>query len=146
MYTFESSLFINRPPQEVFDFLTNPANDPQWRSSAVSGEWTSEGPVGVGSTFRSVDKFLGRKIESTNEVTIWDPPNQFSSKSVGGSMPFEGTMKLESKENGTQLTLGGQAELGGLFKIAEGLAGKQIEKQLVADFDALKLVMEERQA
>ena len=146
MFEFENTLFINRPPQEVFDFVIDPGNDPEWRSSAVSGEWTSEGPIGVGSAFRTVDKFLGRKIESTSEVTIWDPPNQFGSKSVGGSMPFEGTIRIESKENGTQLTLRGQAELGGFFKIAEGLAGKQIKKQLVADFDALKLLLEEGQA
>ena len=146
MFEFENSLFINRPPQEVFDFLTNPGNDPQWRSSAVSGEWTSQDPIGVGSTFNTIDKFLGRKIESTNEITIWDPPNQFGFKTVGGPMPFEATTTLESKENGTQLTLRGQAELGGLFKIAEGLAGKQIEKQSLADFDALKLLLEEGKA
>ena len=57
MYTFEKSIFINRPPQEIFDFITNPANDAQWRSSSLSAEWTSEGPVGLGSTQRSVDKF-----------------------------------------------------------------------------------------
>ncbi len=146
MYEFEYGLFINRPPQEVFDFLTDPGNDPQWRSSAVSGEWTSEDPIGVGSTFSSVDKLLGRKMKSTSEVTIWDPPNQFAFKTIGGPMPFESTVAFESKENGTQLTLSGQAELGGVFKIAEGLAGKQIEKQSVADFDALKLLLEEGQA
>ena len=36
MYTFEHSVFINRPQEEVFEFLTNPANDPKWRDSAVS--------------------------------------------------------------------------------------------------------------
>ncbi len=142
MYTFENILFINRPQQEVFDFFTNPANDAQWRSSSVSGEWTSEGPVGVGSTSRAVDKLLGRKIESTSEVTVWDPPNQVARKSVGGPIPFELTAKLEPKEGGTQLTLSGQAELGGFFKMAEGLVCKQIAKQNDADFDALKLLLE----
>jgi carbon monoxide dehydrogenase subunit G len=146
MKTFENSIFINRPQQEVFDYLSNPANDPQWRSGAESAEWTSEGPPGVGSTYRSVDKLLGRKIESTIEVTIWDPPNQFGLKAVGGPLPFEGTITLESQESGTRLTQTGHAEFGGFFKIAEGLVGKQIEKQAVADFDALKLVLEEGQA
>ena len=146
MITFEKSIFINRPQQEVFDFVSNPGNDPQWRSSAESAEWTSEGPVGVGSTYRSVDRFLGRKIEGTTEVTSWDPPHQAGFKSVSGPMSFEGTMKLESKENGTQLTVAAQAEFGGFFKIAEGLVGKQLEKQIDADFDALKLVVEEGQA
>ena len=83
MIAFEKSIFINRPQQEVFDFVSNPANDPQWRSGAESAEWTSEGPVGVGSTYRSVDKLLGRKIEGTTEVTIWDPPPSVSKRPAG---------------------------------------------------------------
>ena len=142
MFTFEKSLFINRPPQEVFDFVSDPAKDTEWRNTAGSSEWTSEGPPGVGSTLHSVDKFLGRKIDSTAEITAWDPPNLYGQKVLSGPIPFEFTIKFESKENGTQLTMSGEAEPGGFFKIAEGLVGKQLEKQLDTDFNALKLVLE----
>ena len=142
MLAWEKSIFINRPQQEVWDFISNPANRVLWLSSAESAEWTSEGPPGVGSTGRSVAKFMGRKIESTSVITIWDPPNQHGLKSVGGPVPFEETMKLESKENGTQLNVHSQMEIGGFFKIAEGLVGKQAEKQGDADFKALKLLLE----
>ena len=142
MINFENSLFINRPRQEVFDFLSNPANYAQWQSSTEVSEWTSEGPPGVGSTQRSVIKFLGRKIDSTIEVTIWDPPQHFGFKVVSGPVPFEGTVRLESKENGTQLTQTFQGEPGGFFKMAERLVGKQIEKSVETDLNALKLVLE----
>ncbi len=146
MFKFEKSLFINRPQQEVFDYLSNPANDAQWQSSTEVSEWTSEGPPGVGSTQRSVIKLLGRKIESSLEVTSWDPPQQLGFKVVSGPIPFEGTIKLESQENGTQVTQTVHAEPGGFFKIAEGLAAKQLQKQVDTDFDALKLVLGEGQA
>jgi len=142
MYTFEKSIFISRPQQEVFDFVTDPANDAKWRSSSVSAEWTSDGPVGVDSTQRSVDKFMGRNLESTSEVTVWEPPNQFGWKSVNSPVPFELSIKFTPQDNGTQVTLSGQAELGGFFKLAEGLAGKQMEKQMDADFNALKDFLE----
>jgi hypothetical protein len=51
-------------------------------------------------------------------------------------------MRPESRENGTQLTLRAQKEGGGFFKMAEGLVGKQAEKQTEADFEALKLMLE----
>lgn len=143
MYTFKKSIFINVPQQDLFDFVTNPANDTKWRPSTISVEWTSEGPVGVGSTQRSVDKFLGREIESTSEVTIWDPPNEYTWKSVGGPIPYDLSMKFSPKDNGTQLTFNGQAEIGGFFKLAEGLAGKQFEKQIDADLNSLKAFLEE---
>jgi carbon monoxide dehydrogenase subunit G len=143
MITFEKSFFIDRSQQEVFDFLADPTNDKKWRASAASAEWVSEGPVGVGSTLRSVDKFLGRKIESTSEITVWDPPQKFGQKTVSGPVPFEITIKLAAEGGGTQLTADFQAEFGGFFKIAEGLVGKQFEKQLDTDFKGLKRVMEE---
>ena len=142
MYKFESSIFINRPVQEVFDFVTNPANSTQWQSGTESAEWTSGGPPGVGSTFKVVASLLGRKIEATIEVTGWDPPNLSRIKSVGGPIPFEITSKFEAQGDGTLLTQTGQAEIGGFFKLAEGLVGKQIEKQGEADSAALKLLLE----
>ena len=142
MYTFEKSLFINRPPQEVFDFATNPANFAQWQSSVECAEWTSDGPPGVGSTFMIVTKFLGRKIEAEVEMTGWDPPNLSSFKSVGGPFPVAGTSRYETKENGTKVTLEGQIKPAGFFKLVEGLIGKQVQKQDGDNFDALKLLLE----
>jgi carbon monoxide dehydrogenase subunit G len=142
MYTFEKSITINRSPQDVFDYMTNPANDAQWQSGIESSEWTSDSPPGVGSTQKVVRSFLGRKIESGVELTGWDPPNQSSGKTVNGPIPFEVTNKFEAQGNGTLLTMTGRAELGGFFKLAEGLVGKQVEKQLDSDLAALKLQLE----
>ena len=83
MVTYEKSIFINRPQQEVFDFLSNPANHSEYSNMAESAEWISQAPHGVGSTYHGVGKALGRKMESTNEITFWDPPNQYGYKSIG---------------------------------------------------------------
>ena len=142
MVSFEKSLFINRPQQEVFDYLSDPANDSEWQSSTISSEWTSEGPPGVGSTLNQSIKFMGRKFESGSEVTAWDPPNHYAQKTTGGPIPFEVNLKFAAEENGTRVTVTGTAETGGFFKLAEGVVGKQLQKQVGSDFDNLKVVME----
>ena len=142
MFKFEKSILINRPQQEVFDFVTDLANDSKWQSNIESVERVSDGPIGVGSTWRYVTKFLGRKNETEIQMTSYDPPHQASVKAINGPVPFENTHKFESQNGGTLLTLTGQAEIGGLFKMAEGLAGKQIEKQMEADAAALKKLLE----
>ena len=142
MFMFERSIWVNRTQQDVFSYLSEPANDREWRDSNVSSEWISDPPHGVGSSYHSVDKFLGRKMEGTTEHHIWDAPDKIGFKSGSGPMSFQFTATLESKENGTQLTFSGQAKLAGLFKMAEGLAGKQMEKQLAVDMDGFKRVME----
>ena len=142
MYKFELSIFINRPVQEVFDYVTNPANYAKWSSGIQSAEWTSDGPPGVGSTVKGVAKFLGRKIEFVTEITGWDPPNLWSVKSVGGPLPLESTSKFEAQGDGTLVTETSQIEIGGFFNLAEGLVGKQFEKQKESDSSALKLLLE----
>ena len=145
MISFEKQLFINRPQQEVFDYASNPANDVQWRDGVVSVAWITDGPPGVGSRQRQVDKFLGRKIDSTLEITSWNPPHRYSQKIVSGPVPFEVTIEFEAMEGGTQLSVSGQAEFGGFFKLAEGLIRKQFEKQLEAEFSNLKQLLEKPQ-
>ena len=142
MYTFENSIYIERSPAEVHDYVTNPANTSQWQSGVESAEWISPSPRGVGSTWRVVNKFLGRRIEAELEVTDWDQPSQITSKIIDGPLPLETTLRFEPKDTGTKLTIKSQGEFGGFFKLAEGLVGKQVEKQVDSDFAALKLLLE----
>jgi uncharacterized membrane protein len=51
MYKFTKNVVINRSQQDVFNFLSNPTNMPQWQSAVESAEWTSTGTPGVGSTY-----------------------------------------------------------------------------------------------
>jgi carbon monoxide dehydrogenase subunit G len=146
MFTYEKNIFVNRPPQDVWDILADPASHSKYSSIAEYAEWTSEDPPGVGSTYRGVGKVLWRKIESTNEITAWDPPNQYGYKSISGSTPFETMYTLEARENGTQLSVHAQIEIGGFFKMAEGLVGKQAKKAADTEFDALKHLLEAGQA
>jgi carbon monoxide dehydrogenase subunit G len=142
MINFSKTVYIERPQQEVFDFLADPTNDPKWRDSSVSAELVTPGPVGVGSQVKSVDKLMGRKIEGTVEFTHWDPPHKFGQKAIGGPIPFESLITLDPKDTGTEVRFEGQAEIGGFFKLAEGLAGRQLEKQIEADLAGLKRTLE----
>jgi carbon monoxide dehydrogenase subunit G len=142
MVTFEVEKYINRSQQEVFDYVSDPANDVQWQGSAQSSEWVSEGPPGVGSQVHSVARFMGRNIDSMLEITSWDPPSTLSQKAVSGPIPFELTIRLEAQDEGTKLNISGNAEAGGFFKLAEGLVGKQLQKQVAKDFETLKQVLE----
>ena len=147
MITWEESIIINRPQQEVWDFLSNPANLAKWGSSTEFAEWTSEGPHGVGSTAREVGKAMGRKVEAISEITVWDPPNEHSRKYISGPLKaVQATMKFEPTENGTQFTAYGQGTFGGILKIVEGLVSKLSKKQMNKDLEALKKLLEAGQA
>ena len=142
MYKLDHSVFINRSPQEVFDYLADPANTVQWQSGTESAEWISDGPPGIGSVYKVGAKFLGRKVETEMEILGWDPPNMLSYKTVNGPIPLKNTTTFEVQGDGTLLTHSIQTEFGTFFRLAEGLVGKQVEKQVASDNAALKLLLE----
>lgn len=142
MIAFEKTVRIRRPQQEVFDFVSDPANDALYRNGARFSEWSSQGPVGVGSTMRTVDRFMGQEVETTSEITIWDPPEKYAFETVGGSFPARFTLEFEPIEGGTKLNLRGEIAFKGPLKVVEWLFGRQIEDQAQSDFDTLKLLLE----
>jgi carbon monoxide dehydrogenase subunit G len=142
MKTFTTTTFINRPVQEVFDFVTNPANAVKYESGTESSTYTSEGPVGVGSTLKNIGRMMGREIVANAEITQWNPPNVYSYKATNGPAKLEANYKFEVKDDGTLLIQNIQVKLGGFFGIAEGLAVKQMRKQFEANFTTLKTLLE----
>jgi hypothetical protein len=61
----EHSVVIECPIEEVFAFTADPNNDALWESTTLEAERTSEGPLGVGTTFRNTTKFLGRRFDTS---------------------------------------------------------------------------------
>jgi carbon monoxide dehydrogenase subunit G len=142
MFYFETEVFVNRPQQEVFDFMSDPANDAKWQSGNQGTELISDGPIGVGTKKRSSGRFLGRKIDTQLVFTAWDPPDRYAIKAVSGPIPLESTVEFETTEDGTRVAMHGSAEAGGFFKLAEGMVGRQFLKQMNSDFEALKQLLE----
>ena len=139
------SVFINRSQQDVFDFLSNPANLSKWNSVMESAEWTSSGVPGVGSTIRGLGRMLGSKKEVLFEITQWDPPNRYGYKTSMRIFPIEGfesAITLAPKDNGTQLTFESQFRITGVLKFAEGFFARMGEKGDGKNFETAKRLLE----
>ena len=142
MVTIDFSLVIQRPAEEVFDYLADPEKVVMWQAWAVEIEQESEGPRGVGTRFRDVRKFLGRRIESSIEFTEYEPPKTLSLKVSTGPIPFRIRQSLESADGATRVVVHAEGEPGGFFKLAEPLVGRAAERQMRGDFETLKDLLE----
>jgi uncharacterized membrane protein len=139
----EHTVVIDRPVEEVFDFATDPNNDSLWQSTTLETEQTSEGVVDVGTTFRNTTKFLGRRIESTSEISENEPPHKQCLKITSGPIPGSGCYLFESADDGsTRFTQTFEAEVGGFFRLAEPVVGRAIRRQMEADMATLKDLLE----
>lgn len=133
---------INRPVEDVFAALTRFEDSPKWSSVALEAEQTSPGPVGVGSTARYVARFLGRRFEGQIEVTEYEPNRKISDVSTGGPIPVRSTITVEPADGGTRVHTVVDLEPGGFFKVAEPLVVAMAKRQLEADLNNLKDLLE----
>jgi len=142
MVRIEFSLVVERPAEEVFAYLTDPERLPEWQAGVLEARKESSEPMGVGTRMQDVRTFLGRKIDSTVEVTAYDPPKVFGLKTVTGPVPFEITHTLEAANGGTRITFRGEGEPGGFFKLAEPIVARTAERRFKTDFETLKELVE----
>ena len=137
------SVVVERPIEEVFAFTADPNNDALWQSTTLEAEQTSEGPVGAGATFRNTTKFLGRRFDTSYELTEYEPPREQRYRVTSGPIPGEIRYLFEpAGEGSTRFTQNFQAEVGGFFRLAEPLVARAIRRQMQADMATIKDVLE----
>ena len=142
MARMEGSVVINRPVGEVFAYVEDVGNWPQWNSSMLEGEQTSTGPAGVGATSQGVSQLLGRRMEWTSEVTEYEPNRRMGLKITSGPMSIEQRLTFEPVEHGTRFTLVGEGEMGGFFKLADPIVNRAMQKQMEGNLANLKDLLE----
>lgn len=142
MLRVETSVRINRPSDEVFDFISNFENNPLWQSGQVEARFTSEGPLRVGSTYNQVAKFLGRRIESTFEVLEYEPGRKVKAASTSGSFPITFTRMVEARDGGAEVSAVVEGDASGFFKLAEPLLARMVQRSVDADYRNLKQILE----
>jgi len=141
MLKIESTTVINRPIEEVFAVLSNAENNPKWSSAFLEVNKTSEGPIDVGTTWRGVGKFLGRRIEVELEEIEYEP-NQKSAQKSTVPFPVNQQMTFDIVDGGTRVNVKFEADPGGFFKLAEPLLASMVKRNIEGELANLKDLME----
>src|SRR4029450_1391968 len=100
----ENTITIERPIEEVFEYVSTPENDPTWVSVSIRNQRTLPGPMGVGMTIEEDVKIFGRTSRATWEVTEYEPPSVIAYRATSGLL-CGGCVRLrcEPVEGGTGL-------------------------------------------
>jgi uncharacterized protein YndB with AHSA1/START domain len=140
MVKFVSSLHINRPLAEVFDYMNDPTKMPEWNSTLEEAT-PSEIPVRVGTRIRTRIRALGRKVEGTTEVVEYEP-NKRVVLMVDEPFSWKVIYTYQAENGGTRLAIAGEGEPGGFFKLGEPVLARILKKQLQAQFETAKELLE----
>jgi uncharacterized protein YndB with AHSA1/START domain len=140
----EETVTVQRPIDEVFAYVTDPANVPEWQASALEARLEGEGQMRAGAQAVEVRKFLGRRMESRMDVLEYEPPRRFKIKVSTGPVPFEATTELSEESGGTRVHGLVEGEPGGFFKLAEPIVARALRRELRGNLETLKDVLEAR--
>jgi carbon monoxide dehydrogenase subunit G len=141
MASFENTVTIRRPVEEVFTFLADFENVPKWNHAIVETKKVSPGPVGVGTTYRQTRSAPSRSEEAF-EVTVFEPTRRLEVQ--GGLGPFTARVSylLEPTGSGTRLTNAVDLESSGLLTLVAPLATSRVKHAVAANLDTLKQLLE----
>ena len=142
MIAFDVSTIIARPVEAVFEFVSNLANNPQWQAMTVEATKTSEGAVGLGTTWRETVRLLGRRVEVERQTTAYEPSSMFSVATTSGPVQVEATVSLEPMEGGTRFKAAFRGDTGTFAKLGGPLLASMMKRAVEADVATLKALLE----
>ncbi len=138
---FENSVIINQPVQTVFEFVTDFNNNDVWQTDILKMEMTPGEHFGQGSTYRCVNRFMGKRIETEGLITEYEPDHRCCIRITSGTVTGTSGLYFESLDGGTRFTTTGNLDLT-YFKLARLFVKRKINQQLKNDMLKLKDVLE----
>ncbi len=141
----EESIEINRSLKEVFDYVCDVANFPQWTAHTLEVRKDTAGPPQQGDRFTLAIKSVGRRFETPYERASFERNLRFTDRAVGGPIPNQQwDYTFEEVPGGTRLRRSVQAEGGGVLKLLEPFQKRAVRRQLRTDLQTLKELLEAR--
>jgi uncharacterized protein YndB with AHSA1/START domain len=94
------SVEIDRGPEEVSAFVTNPAHFAEWQANVVSARTEGDGLLKAGSRVITTRRMGPREITMTSEYTEYDSPRGYAFRVLDGSVRAFGNGRFEPIGNG----------------------------------------------
>ncbi len=142
----EETFLVARPPEVVFDYVTDPAKLSSWQTSNLSVERLTDGPPGLGARFRERTKPpLGKEFEQVTEFTEFDRPHRVRVHIAEGPYPVDGTWAFEPDGDGTRVHFVAEGVLGGLKKLFEPVLHRAVARQFAGYHEHLRRNLERGQ-
>jgi uncharacterized protein YndB with AHSA1/START domain len=132
---------VDRSPDEVFAYVTDPSHLPDWQLSAVSALRLDEGPLHEGSRVKVTRRIGSREMPMTVEYTEVVPPHSWGLHGVDGPVRPRVHGEIQPLDDGrrSRVTIDVDFEGHGLGKVLVPLVVRpQLRKELPRDEQLLK--------
>lgn len=135
---------INRPIEEVFDFVADFCTLPRYDRWVESARRTDDGPIGTGSKWTHRRIQGRRRFDAPIELVEFASPRRFVMASGSRGFDVRSTMTFEQVEpDETKVTEVLEMRLSGLPRLFERMIRRQVPGQAEEVHRRLKAILEE---
>jgi hypothetical protein len=129
MKQVHSRVVTPKPIDEVYGYLVDFTNQPEWRFDVVTSALAS-GERGVpGAKYHQRVKPRGKEVDSEVELVRADSPNEVAFRTLDpGPVTVSGAWHLKSTDMGTEVTCDVTIETRGALRLFEFTMGPSLQK------------------
>lgn len=134
---------IDRPADDVFDFVADQTNAPQWQGGLHAVRRVTRGPVGVGTEHEFERRFAGMRLTSRNRYTGYEPGRLVSFEIPSGRVTGKASYLVEPVgTTGCRLVSEMHFRVSGPAGLAAPLLARLLERDGTRNLAALKELLE----
>jgi uncharacterized protein YndB with AHSA1/START domain len=145
MAPIKHSVEIDRKPEDVFAYVTDPSRFTEWQDAVVRASRLDDGPVQRGSKI-SLTRRVGRREQTMeSELTEYTPPRSYAFRVLDGPVRARGNGTFEPLSNGerTRFTFELDFDGHGIGKLLVPLVvRRKAAKELPESHESLKQRLE----
>ena len=124
MARYTATLETPRTRRDVAAYLTDFSTTQEWDPGVVEAQRLDDGPLGVGSRFRVVARFLGRRAELTYAIVRHTPDELVTLRGENATVVSLDTMRFsDTPDGGTRVTYEADLTLKGPLRALDLLLG-----------------------
>jgi uncharacterized protein YndB with AHSA1/START domain len=139
---FKTSICVRRPIEEVFGFVSDPLNFPQWNSAVRAVRRTGRRGSAAGSTYKMERDLPSGRVDNEIELFAREHPIAFGIRTTSGPTPFSYRYTFSAAEGQTVLQLDGVVELDGAAVLLSPFLGRAVKRGVDDNLAELKRILE----
>ena len=139
---FHASEHIDRPPEDVFAYITNLDNALEWLPAVTRLEQVTQGPLAVGTRYRETRQVSDREGEVEMEVTEYAPPRRYSTAFARGGYESTYRYTFEAEGSGTRAELACVVSGRGLKRLTALIVARAMKRFDEGQLASLKTAIE----
>lgn len=138
------SIVIERPVNEVFEYMDNVALEVEWQPAIKSARAEPEGQTGVGTKKHYTSEFMGREVKNTYVTKVFEKNKRVVYETTPRStIQGTATFTWDPAENGTLVTMSIDGEPKSVLRLLpRGVLDRFYQSELETTLQRLKKRLE----